>query len=64
MASVYYMMKQFDDVLIYLGSIKAYCYSDPAFNYNYGVALAATKQVGLCAVSWCIGAQLTSTCTV
>ncbi len=36
-------MRQFEDVNIYLNSIKAYMYNDDDFNYNHGVALASTR---------------------
>ena len=29
-------MKQYDDVLLYLSSIKSYFYNDDTFNFNYG----------------------------
>lgn len=41
MASCFYLLKQFDDVLIYLNSIKSYYYNDDNFNYNYGQAKAS-----------------------
>eukprot|EP00047_Mylnosiga_fluctuans_P005886 m.243387 g.243387 ORF g.243387 m.243387 type:complete len:556 (-) comp14230_c0_seq1:148-1815(-) len=44
MASCFFLLKQFDDVLIYLNSIKSYYYNDDVFNYNFGQALAATSQ--------------------
>ncbi len=43
MASCFFLMKQFDDVNIYLNSIKAYMYNDDDFNYDHGIALAATR---------------------
>ena len=43
MASCFYLMRQFEDVNIYLNSIKAYMYNDDDFNYNHGIALAATR---------------------
>ncbi len=43
MASCFYLMRQFEDVNIYLNSIKAYMYSDDDFNYNFGISLAATR---------------------
>merc|ERR1711953_1059214 len=42
MASCFFLLKQFEDVLIYFNSIKAYSYTDPVFSYNYGIALAAS----------------------
>jgi intraflagellar transport protein 56 len=44
MASCFFLLKQFDDVLIYLNSVKAYSYADSIFNFNHGIALAATEQ--------------------
>ena len=35
------LLKQFDDVLLYLNSIKSYFYNDDTFNFNYGQAKAA-----------------------
>lgn len=43
MASCYFLMRQFDDVNIYLNSVKAYMYNDDDFNYNHGISLAATR---------------------
>ncbi|KAM7295981.1 putative tetratricopeptide repeat protein [Ixodes scapularis] len=43
MASCFFLLKQFDDVLLYLNSIKSYFYSDDTFNFNYAQAKAATK---------------------
>jgi len=42
MASCFFLLKQFEDVNIYLNSIKAYLYNDDDFNHNYGLSLAAT----------------------
>lgn len=41
MASCFFLLKQFEDVLIYLNSVKAYSYNDSIFNFNYGMALAS-----------------------
>lgn len=41
MASCFFLLKQFEDVLIYLASIKMYYSDDDTFNYNYGQAKAA-----------------------
>lgn len=38
MASCFFLLKQFEDVNIYLNSIKAYMYNDDDFNWNYGVS--------------------------
>ncbi|CAG2180680.1 unnamed protein product, partial [Oppiella nova] len=42
MASCFFILKQFDDVLLYLSSIKSYFYNDDTFNFNFGQAKAAT----------------------
>jgi len=42
MASCFFLLKQFEDVLIYLNSIKSYFYNEDQFNYNFGQAKAAT----------------------
>ncbi|XP_077489527.1 tetratricopeptide repeat domain 26 [Amblyomma americanum] len=43
MASCFFLLKQFDDVLLYLNSIKSYFYNDDTFNFNYAQAKAATR---------------------
>jgi len=40
MASCFFLLKQFEDVLIYLKSIKSYFPSDDDFNWNFGLAKA------------------------
>ena len=42
MASCFFLLKQFDDVLIYLKSIKPYFQTDDTFLYLHGIALAST----------------------
>ncbi|XP_028395522.1 intraflagellar transport protein 56-like isoform X4 [Dendronephthya gigantea] len=42
MASCFFLLKQFEDVLIYLNSVKSYFYNDDAFNFNYAQAKAAS----------------------
>ncbi|XP_043217997.1 intraflagellar transport protein 56-like [Amphibalanus amphitrite] len=42
MASTFFLMKQFEDVLLYLSSVKTYFPNDDAFNFNYAQAKAAT----------------------
>mmetsp|Transcript_35995 Transcript_35995/g.106434 ORF Transcript_35995/g.106434 Transcript_35995/m.106434 type:complete len:556 (-) Transcript_35995:813-2480(-) len=42
MSSCFFLLKQFDDVLVFLQSIKSYFPSDDDFNWNYGIAKAAT----------------------
>ncbi|XP_066118513.1 intraflagellar transport protein 56 isoform X1 [Saccopteryx bilineata] len=42
MASCFFLLKQFDDVLIYLNSFKGYFFNDDIFNFNYAQAKAAT----------------------
>jgi len=39
MASCFFLLKQFDDVNIYLSSVKAYMYNDDSFNWNHGTFL-------------------------
>jgi intraflagellar transport protein 56 len=39
MASCFYLLKQFEDVNIYMNSIKQYLYSEDDFNWNYGISL-------------------------
>lgn len=41
MASCFFLMRQFEDVNIYLSSIKPYLHNDDDFNWNYGLTLAA-----------------------
>ncbi|XP_013767080.1 intraflagellar transport protein 56 [Pundamilia nyererei] len=41
MASCFFLLKQFEDVLIYLNSVKGYFYNDDTFNFNYAQAKAA-----------------------
>ena len=44
MASCFFILKQFDDVLVYLKSIRPYFINDDDFNWNYGVACAAAGE--------------------
>jgi len=39
MASCYFLLNQWDDVMLYLSSIKPYFLSDDSFNFNFGQAL-------------------------
>jgi intraflagellar transport protein 56 len=39
MASAHFLWRQFDEVLVYLNSIKAFFTQDDTFNYNYGQTL-------------------------
>ncbi|XP_056605626.1 intraflagellar transport protein 56 [Triplophysa dalaica] len=41
MASCFFLLKQFEDVLIYLNSVKSYFYNDDTFNFDYAQAKAA-----------------------
>ncbi|XP_073809016.1 intraflagellar transport protein 56 isoform X4 [Danio rerio] len=41
MASCFFLLKQFEDVLIYLNSVKSYFYNDDTFSFNYAQAKAA-----------------------
>lgn len=42
MASCFFLLRQFEDVLVYLKSIKQYLSTDDDFNWNYGIACAST----------------------
>jgi intraflagellar transport protein 56 len=42
MASCFFLLRQFEDVLVYLKSIKPYFTNDDDFNWNYGITCAAT----------------------
>ncbi|XP_061585122.1 intraflagellar transport protein 56 [Cololabis saira] len=41
MASCFFLLKQFEDVLVYLNSVKTYFSNDDTFNFNYAQAKAA-----------------------
>uniref|UniRef100_A0A8C3B4R4 Intraflagellar transport protein 56 n=1 Tax=Cyclopterus lumpus TaxID=8103 RepID=A0A8C3B4R4_CYCLU len=41
MASCFFLLRKFEDVLIYLNSVKGYFYNDDTFNFNYAQAKAA-----------------------
>lgn len=41
MASCFFLLRQFEDVLVYLKSIRPYFTNDDDFNWNYGIACAA-----------------------
>ncbi|XP_017462052.1 PREDICTED: intraflagellar transport protein 56-like, partial [Rhagoletis zephyria] len=38
MASYFFLVRQFEEVVLYLSSIKSYFYNDDTFNFNYGQA--------------------------
>lgn len=42
MASAFFLYGQFEEVLVYLNSIRSYFVNDDIFNYNYAQAKAAT----------------------
>jgi len=44
MASCFFILKQFDDVLVYLKSIRPYFLNDDDFNWNFGIASASAGQ--------------------
>eukprot|EP00117_Sycon_ciliatum_P049754 scpid28345/ scgid35228/ Tetratricopeptide repeat protein 26 len=44
MASCFFLMNQFPDVLVYLTSVKTYIYTDDSFNFNFGQAKAQLGQ--------------------
>ncbi|KAK9496831.1 hypothetical protein O3M35_012938 [Rhynocoris fuscipes] len=41
MASLYFLQRQFEDVHVYLSSIKTYFFNDDSFNFNYAQAKSA-----------------------
>ena len=43
MAQCFFILKQFDDVLVYFRSIKPYFANDDDFNWNFGIALASAR---------------------
>ena len=44
MASCFFILKQFDDVLVYLKSIRPYFINDDDFNWNYGIACGSANE--------------------
>ena len=42
MASCFYLLRQFDDTMVYLDSIQPYLGEDDEFKWNYGISLAAS----------------------
>lgn len=44
MASCFMMLKQYEEVIVYLQSIKTYLTQDDDFNYNYGFSLCKAEQ--------------------
>jgi len=44
MASCFFILKQFDDVLVYLKSIRPYFLNDDDFNWNFGIASASAGE--------------------
>merc|ERR1711904_686296 len=42
MASCFFLLRQFEDVLVYLKSVMPYFSSDDDFNWNYGLTCAST----------------------
>lgn len=42
MASAFFLYNQFEEVLVYLNSIRSYFVNDDTFNYNYAQAKTAT----------------------
>ena len=41
MASCFFLLRQFDDVLVYLKSVKNFFSNDNDFNWNYAISCAA-----------------------
>lgn len=44
MASTLFLLRQFEEVLVYLRSIKSYYQNDDDFNWNFGIALAGNNE--------------------
>ncbi|XP_077462331.1 intraflagellar transport protein 56 [Stigmatopora argus] len=44
MASSYFLLRQFRDVVVYLQSVKGFFYTDDTFNFNYAQAKVATNK--------------------
>lgn len=44
MASCFFLLRQFEDVLVYLKSIKPYFSNDDDFNWNFGLTLASAGE--------------------
>lgn len=44
MAAAYFLSGQFEEVLVYLSSIKSYFHSDDTYNFNYAQAKVACEQ--------------------
>lgn len=44
MASCFFILKQFDDTLVYLKSIRPYFLNDDDFNWNFGIASSAAGE--------------------
>ena len=44
MASCFFLLKQFDDVLVYLKSIRSFFHNDDDFNWNFAIASAAAGE--------------------
>lgn len=42
MASAFFLYNQFEEVLVYLNSVRSYFVNDDTFNYNYAQAKTAT----------------------
>ena len=62
MASCFFLLKQFEDVNIYLKSVKAYMYSDDDFNWNHGIALASVGEYKPGAVALIVSSVIFSHC--
>ena len=53
MASCFFLLRQFEDVALYLSSIKSYFYNDDNFNFNYAQAKALTGKYGEAEEAFC-----------
>ena len=46
MACCFHLLRQWEDVLVYLSSIRSYLAEDDDFNWNFGIVSAAGEQWG------------------
>lgn len=47
MASSYFLAGHFEEVLVYLNSIKSFFVNDDTFNFNYAQVSFGTKMIGV-----------------
>lgn len=63
MASAFFLYEQFEEVLVYLNSIRSFFVSDDVFNYNYAqvwrpISLALPTSIAGLGLIGILGAQL------